>query len=82
MFEPQFFQRKEFKTAFENLTSEEMSDENRRVLNSVLTDIGDRIVKRIAADRNVSEQEIKASIDKALITGPEARQSGHRVLTR
>ena len=74
--EPQFFQRKEFKTAFENLTSEEMSDENRRVLNSVLTDIGDRIVKRIAADRNVSEQEIKASIDKALITGPEARQSG------
>ena len=34
-----------------------MSDENRRVLNSVLTDIGDRIVKRIAADRNVSEQD-------------------------
>ena len=72
--EPQFFQRKEYKTAFEFATREEMSPENRGMLVSVISNIGNKIVSDIAEDRNLSPAKVKDLIDKALLTASVAKR--------
>ncbi len=74
--EPQFFQRKEFKTAFESFTKEDMSPENRAMLLSVLSSVGNRIVSDIAKDRNLTAVKVKSLIDKALLTASVAKREG------
>ncbi len=74
--EPQFFQRKEYKTAFESFTKEEMSPENRAMLLSVLSSIGNKIVADIAKDRNLTPIKVKSLIDKALLTASVAKREG------
>ncbi|MCK5373918.1 MAG: signal peptide peptidase SppA, partial [Alphaproteobacteria bacterium] len=70
--EPQFFQRKEYKNAYESLTNESMSEANRHAMNSLVADLSDVITADIAADMGISELEFKALVDRGLFTHSEA----------
>ncbi len=72
---PQFFQRKEYKTAYESFMQNEMSSENEAMLTSVLSNIGNSIVLDIAKDRGLTAQSVKSQIDKGLIFAQSAKQN-------
>ncbi len=74
--EPQFFQRKEYKTAYESLTNSKMSEANRRSMNALVTDISDVIAKGISEDRAVSIGDFKGHVDRGLLLSGEALQAG------
>ncbi len=73
---PQFFQRKEYKTAMENFTKSSMSDENREELETVLGTIFDHMITGIAKGRGLSEDKVRALVDQGLFTGKEAVEAG------
>lgn len=73
---PQFFQRKEYKTAYESLTNESMSDANRETISVLVNDIRDRLVSEIAQDREISEERFTALVNQGLFTAPEALEAG------
>lgn len=72
---PQFFQRHEYKTAYESVTSTEMTPENREMLEDMVTNLRRVLVHDIAADRGMSEAAFEALVDKGLFTGPAALAS-------
>jgi len=74
--EPQFFARKEYKNFFESLTSSEMSLETREVMTALASDISSHLFKEIAIARNMTDQEVRARIDKGLLTDDEALATG------
>lgn len=70
--QPQFFQRKEYKSVMENLARPNMSAENREMMTSLLTDITGTMVKDIAADRKLLPENISKDIDTGVFTDQEA----------
>ena len=74
--EPQFFKRKEYKTAYESFTNSEMSEANREELTGLIDDISDVVVHDIAKDRKMSEKQFRALVDKGLFVDEEAKKSG------
>ena len=72
--EPQFFQRKEYKTAYENLTAKKMSPQNRETLEHIVGDLRAVLTRDIAADLQISPVKFEALVNKGLFTGPEALQ--------
>lgn len=72
--EPQFFQRKEYKTAYENLTARKMSPQNRETIESIVRDMRAVLTHDIAADLKISPVKFEALVNKGLFTGPEALQ--------
>lgn len=74
--EPQFFQRKEFKSAYENLTHSEMSEPNRRMTEYLIKDLTDTIAGDISADLNMKPEQFKALVDRGLFTAEEALDAG------
>jgi len=73
---PQFFQRKEYKTAYESLTNETMSPANRETITVLVNDIRDRLVSEIAKDREISEERFAELVNQGLFTAPEALEAG------
>lgn len=74
--QPQFFQRKEYKTVYESLTNTEISPENKEMLERLLGDISEEITNDIAADRGLNPSYLKLLIDKGLFTAGEAFKNG------
>lgn len=74
--EPQFFQRKEYKTAYENLTDKSMSAANRETMERLVGDISFDLVRDISADRDMTPEKFKALVDKGLLTADEALAEG------
>lgn len=70
--EPQFFQRKEYKSIMENLARNEMSPENREMMTSLLSNIMAVLVKDIADDRKMASEEVQRIIDKGVLTDQES----------
>lgn len=70
--EPQFFQRKEYKTAYENLTSKKMSPQNRETIENIVRDMRAVLTRDIAADLKISPVKFEALVNKGLFTAPEA----------
>lgn len=70
--EPQFFQRKEYKTAYENLTARKMSSQNRETLENIVGDLRTVLTRDIAGDLKISPVKFEALVNKGLFTGPEA----------
>ncbi|MES2729216.1 MAG: signal peptide peptidase SppA [Pseudomonadota bacterium] len=70
---PQFVQRKEYKTAYENVTHTGLSAPNRAMLTSILTDVYNRMTTQMAANRNLSQAQLTAAIDRAVLTAAEAK---------
>ena len=74
--EPQFYQRKRFKTAYESLTHDEMSDANRESTEALINDLASVIAARIAQDRGMDLAAFKALVDQGLFTADEALELG------
>lgn len=70
--EPEFQQRKSYKSVFESFTASKMSPETREATTALLDDIGARMVREIAADRDMSEKIFKQKIDQGLFTAESA----------
>lgn len=69
---PQFYQRKEFKNAYESATNKEMSAESRKELTTMLRDIKNRIMADVPAERGLKPEEFSKLVDTGLFTAPEA----------
>lgn len=66
--EPEFFGRKEYKTAMENLTSKGMSGPSREMMQSVINSMGDVLASDIARDRSAVSGNFRALMDVGLFT--------------
>lgn len=74
--QPEFFQRKEYKSVFETFTNEQMSAESEEVMADLVNELTGIMLKDIAADRNISVQKLKSLVDKGLFYGEDAENSG------
>lgn len=74
--QPQFFQRKDYKTAYEAIQLSAMSEENREMLSALLDDVQGEVLGGIAQSRSMSVQEFSALQDYGLFTSEEAEKVG------
>jgi len=63
--EPQFLQFKEYKSA-ESFTREKMTPEFRSMLESILTDIQERFIQTVAAERKIDAARLKQILNRGL----------------
>ena len=73
---PEFFQRKDYKTAYESMTNKAMSDENREMVERLIDDIAGVLVADIARYRDMSSAAFEDLVDTGLLTGQEALRAG------
>jgi protease-4 len=73
---PQFFQRKEYKSAYESITNSKISEPNKEELTALVADIRKEILREVPADRKMSTAKFEALINKGLIMSDEALKSG------
>ncbi|MEM7651042.1 MAG: signal peptide peptidase SppA [Pseudomonadota bacterium] len=69
---PQFYKRKDYKTAYESITDSSISPENKETLQRIVRDIRNEILTRIPEDRGMSAIEFERLVNKGLFTAPEA----------
>lgn len=74
--EPEFLQRKEYKSAYESLSRSSMSAANREAMTVLLNDLQDTIVGDMAADRGIEPAAFMRLVDKGLFTSAAALESG------
>jgi len=68
-------QRKEYKSAMENLTNERISPANREALEALLGSFFDQFVSGIAKDRNLDPAVVRRMIDKGPLLAQEALEA-------
>lgn len=73
---PEFFQRKEYKNAMENMTASEMSPASREMMTSLVHDLGDQITTDISKSRKKLSGNFRSMIDRGLYTDQEALKAG------
>lgn len=73
---PQFFKRKDYKTAFESITDRNISRENRQTMEQIIGGIREQFMEEVPEDRGISESELRALVNKGLLTAPEAEAAG------
>ncbi|MFP4314153.1 MAG: S49 family peptidase, partial [Alphaproteobacteria bacterium] len=69
---PDFFQKQEYKTAYESFTNAQMSPENREMMELLVSDLKSELVSGIAENRAMSEAEFTALVNEGLFTAEEA----------
>ncbi len=74
--EPNFFQREEYKTVYENMTRTEMSAESREMSENMLAVLTDAVVRDVAADRSMRVQQFQSLVDQALFNATDAAREG------
>lgn len=74
--EPQFYQRKEFKSAYENITHSEMTEPNRKMTEYLVKDLTDTLTQDVSKDLGIKPEAFKALVDKGLFTAEEAVDAG------
>ncbi|MDA2937192.1 signal peptide peptidase SppA [Acidobacteria bacterium AH-259-A15] len=74
--EPQLFSLGEYKSAAEIFTRENMSEPNRSMLDSILTDLQQQLATKVAARRSVGIQQVQAWIDRGPYTARQALENG------
>ncbi len=74
--EPQFFQRKEYKNAYDSLISNEMSEPNREATSAMVSDIASVLDADISVDRGFGKGEFKALVDRGVFISSEALNAG------
>jgi protease-4 len=73
---PQFLQRKEYKTAYESVTHENMTPANRDMIQGLIDDLKTQIAGDIAVDRDMSVPRFNQLVDTGLFTDEEALKAG------
>ncbi|MDE0297525.1 MAG: signal peptide peptidase SppA [Candidatus Poribacteria bacterium] len=66
----------DYKTASDPFTRERMSDAHREVQNSILDDLYDQVCESIAAERKLTQNQIKEQIDRGPFTAKQAVEHG------
>lgn len=74
--EPQFFQRKKYKNAYDTFTRSEMSDANREATQALVSDIANALVIDISKDLGISQNAFNALVDRGLYLDQEAKKNG------
>ncbi|MHC4847330.1 MAG: signal peptide peptidase SppA [Planctomycetota bacterium] len=66
----------DFKTAGESMVRDTMSDAQRKSLAPILDEFYSSMIKSIADGRGLSEEQVKAAIDKGIFYGKAAKEAG------
>lgn len=74
--EPEFFHRKEYKSAVESFTRTGHSEPAREMLQSLLDDLGAQVTEDIARRRNLDAAFVKEAIGKGLLVDEDALKDG------
>jgi len=74
--EPNFFQKKEYKTAYENLTNSEMSQENRETITRLINDLREDVLSTVPQQVGMDRNQFNAHVNKGLFTAEEAKLAG------
>lgn len=73
---PDFYQIGKYKNAPDSFTRKEMSEAHKEVMNALLDDLYGRYVEAIAKTRRKSADDVRALIDNAPISAPDAQGAG------
>lgn len=73
--EPQFFQRKEYKTAYESFKNSEMSKANREMTTKMIGDITDTITADLSAETGLAPHALKALVDQGVFVAEDALEA-------
>ncbi|HBR70048.1 MAG TPA: signal peptide peptidase SppA [Rhodospirillaceae bacterium] len=71
-----FYQRKEYKTAYESISHSEITPANKEMLNALIGDIRHEITADVAKDLGTSTERFEKLVDKGLFTAREAEEEG------
>ena len=74
--EPNMFKRKEYKSAYDSVTNNQISDAHREEMQVLIGDMKDVLVSDIAADRNITVASLTQSINKGVLLSQEALDAG------
>ncbi|MFT4296234.1 MAG: signal peptide peptidase SppA [Micropruina sp.] len=74
--EPQFGQRKEYKTAADTYAAHEISPANTEMMQQIVNSITHWAVDTIAQRRGRSAEQVWASVDAGMLTAEQAREHG------
>ena len=74
--EPQMYQRKEYKNAYESFTRNEMSQANKEATGRLIRDLSDIMLTDISNDMIIPQGSLKNMIDKGLFLADEAVAAG------
>ena len=72
---PEFGQRHEFKNAMNQYTETKFTDAHREATKALIESIYGQMVKGIAEGRKMSEDEVRALVDRGPFLGPEALEA-------
>lgn len=72
---PDFLQREGYKSAMENFANNAMSPESQEMWSSILKDLSATMMVDISTVRGLPPAQLKASINKGVLTGDEALQA-------
>lgn len=72
---PDFLQREGYKSAMENFANDTMSPESQEMWSSILKDLSATMMLDISTARGLPPAQLKASINKGVLTGNEALQA-------
>lgn len=73
---PQFYKRKDYKTAYESFTHSGISPESRETYSRMIADIRAEILDVVPAARGIERWAFGKMVDKGLFTGEEALKAG------
>ncbi len=74
--EPQFIQKKEYKNAYESVTKNRISEENRETLIDIVGAIKDVILRDIPADLGMTREQFEALVDQGIFSADQALANG------
>ena len=74
--EPNFYQRKEYKSAYESFTNSDISPANKESMTVLIDDLTDTLSTELSADLGISKDEFKKHVDHGLFLAEEAKQAG------
>lgn len=74
--EPQFIKIGKYKNAPDQYTEKEMSEGQKETINAILDDYYGRMVSTIAETRKKAPEDVKAIIDNAPYSAPQAKEQG------
>jgi len=72
---PQFLKRKDYKSAYESFTHDEMSAQNREAMSALTQDLAADLLAEISKSRDLNPSYLKPLVDQGLFTADKALQA-------
>lgn len=74
--EPQFFHIGDYKSYSDTFMRKDMSDAQREAMDAILDSLFGQIVGGLAKDRKLTEEQVRAAVDRGMMSGPELKERG------